>query len=88
MRLAFGNGAVKIIQIVPRDIKKKALRFGFGLRQTHRRQLRLSIGHARQDAIIGAVFFEGPRQRIHAGIPSLVTAAMGKLLPPRDIARA
>ena len=87
MRFAFGNRPVEIIKIVARDIERQALRARFRFGQADRRQFGFRIGDTWQDAVIGAIFFERPRQCIHAGIPCLMTAAVRQLLASGNVAR-
>ena len=88
MRLALRNRAVEIIEVITRQIKGYALLFRFSLGEAHRCEFGLCIGYAWQDAVIGPVFFIWSGKRIDAGIPCFMTAAMGELLTPRNIASA
>ena len=88
MRLTLRNRAVEIIELITRDIKGCALLFRVSLGEANRCQFGLCIGYPRQDAVIGPVFFKWSGKRVDAGIPGFMTAAMGELLTPRNIASA
>ena len=84
--LAFGNGAVKIVEGIFGDVISQPLHIGLRLRHANACNLGIGIGDARQHAVIRSVFFEGRGKRVDAGVPCFMTCAVGQLLTSGNIA--
>ena len=83
---AIGNGAVKIIEIIARDLISHALGSGLTFRQANAGNFGIGKNCKRNGAIIGFAALNIPKQRVYGGVIGLMACRMGKLIRACDIA--
>ena len=76
---AVDDRAIQVIEAIAREFIGHALLTGLGFGQTHPRDLGVSKGCPRDDAVVGLETLESPEQRVDRGIPSLVRSGVGEL---------
>jgi hypothetical protein len=87
VRLAVGNGAVEVVEVVAADLVGDALLLRLLLVQADARHFGLDEGGPGDHRVVGLELLEGVEQRIDRRIPGLVRGGVGELEGAGDVAR-